>query len=221
MWDTPSAQRAGVWGIRSLPSAITDSQIEKNNKGMRRIVVSEFLTLDGVMEDPGGAEDFEYGGWSLRFFNEEYLKFKYDELFSSGALLLGRVTYEIFAEAWPSRTHQEGFADCMNSMPKFVVSNSLNKLRWKNSQLIKGDVVKQIQNLKQDNGKDILVAGSGQLVHTLMEHNLVDEFRLMIHPIVLGTGKRLFNDLNGMKTFKLWEARAFSSGIVVFVYHHD
>ena len=185
---------------------------------MRRIVVSEFLTLDGVMEDPGGAEDFEYGGWSLRFFNEEYLKFKYEELFSSGALLLGRVTYEIFADAWPSRTHTEGFADCMNSMPKFVVSNTLGKLGWKNSQLIKGDIVKQVKDLKQQDGKDILVPGSGQLVRTLMQHNLVDEYRLMIHPIVIGTGKRLFNGENGMKELRLKGTRTFQSGIVVFIY---
>ncbi len=190
--------------------------------GMRRLVVSEFLTLDGVMEDPGGAEDFEYGGWSLGYFNDEYLKFKYDELLTSGALLLGRVTYEIFAEAWPSRTDPNGFADCLNSMPKFVVSNTLSKLGWKNSQLISGDIVKQVKELKQQDGKDILVPGSGQLVRTLMQHNLVDEFRLMIHPIVLGTGKRLFNGENGMKELILKEARTFQSGIVVFVYspHH-
>jgi dihydrofolate reductase len=186
---------------------------------MRRLVVSEFLTLDGVMEDPGGAEDFKYGGWSLEYFNDEYLRFKYDELLTSGALLLGRVTYEIFAEAWPSHTDPNDFADCMNSMPKFVVSNSLNQLHWKNSQLIKGDIVEQVKKLKQQPGKDILVAGSGQLVRTLLQHDLVDEFRLMIHPVVLGTGKRLFKDVNEMKTLTLREAKAFRSGVVVFIYH--
>jgi dihydrofolate reductase len=186
---------------------------------MRRLVVSEFLTLDGVMEDPGGAEDFKYGGWSLEFFNEEYLKFKYEELLGSGALLLGRITYEVFSEAWPSRTDPDSFADCMNTMPKFVVSTTLNKLTWKNSYLIKGDVAAEVRKLKQQSGKDILVAGSAELVRTLMHHNLVDEYRLMVHPIVLGAGKRLFNNENERRRLKLKEARTFRSGIVLFVYH--
>jgi dihydrofolate reductase len=186
---------------------------------MRRLVVSEFLTLDGVMEDPGGAEDFKYGGWSLDYFNEEYLKFKYDELLGSGAMLLGRITYEIFADAWPSRSDPNGFADCMNSMPKYVVSTSLKKLDWQNSHLIKANVAAEVRKLKLQEGKDILVAGSGELVRTLMQHNLVDEYRLMIHPIVLGTGKRLFPDVDGMRALKLVEAKTFSSGIVVFIYH--
>jgi dihydrofolate reductase len=185
---------------------------------MRRLVVSEFLTLDGVMEDPGGAEDFEYGGWSLQYFSDEYLKFKYDELFASGALLLGRNTYEIFAEAWPSRTAPDGFADYMNSMPKFVVSTTLRNLAWKNSELINGDIATAVRKLKLQPGKDILVAGSGELVRCLMHHDLVDELRLMIHPVVLGKGKRLFTDGNGMKRLKLKESVVFGSGIVVFIY---
>ena len=134
-------------------------------------------------------------------------------------MLLGRITYEIFAEAWPSRSDPNGLADFMNSMPKYVVSTSLNKLGWKNSHLIKGDIATEVRKLKLQEGKDILVAGSGELVRTLMHHNLVDEYRLMIHPIVLGTGKRLFPDVDGMKTLKLVQVKTFTSGIVVFVYH--
>ncbi|HYJ37323.1 MAG TPA: dihydrofolate reductase family protein [Chitinophagaceae bacterium] len=186
---------------------------------MSRLVVSEFVTLDGVMEDPGGAEEFKYGGWSLEFFNEEYLKFKYDELSGSGALLLGRKTYQVFAEAWPSRADPDSFADCMNSMPKFVVSTTLKKLSWQNSYLINGDIAAEVRKLKQPPGKDILVAGSAELVRTLMHHNLIDEYRLMVHPIVLGAGKRLFNSENGRRLLKLKEARAFRSGIVLFIYH--
>ena len=185
---------------------------------MRKLVVSEFITLDGVMEDPGGAEDFKYGGWSLQFFNDEYLQYKYNELFGSGALLLGRITYQVFAEAWPSRTDPDGFADYMNSMPKFVVSGTLSSLGWKNSKLISGNLATAVKKLKQEEGKDILVTGSGQLVRSLMQLDLVDEYRLMVHPIVLGTGKKLFNGMSTRRTLDLKNARAFSTGIVVFTY---
>lgn len=185
---------------------------------MRKLVVSEFLTLDGVMEDPGGAEEFEYGGWSLDYFNEEYLKFKYEELLAADALLLGRKTYEIFAEAWPSHTDSASFANAMNSMPKYVVSRKMKKLTWENSIIIKGDLTKEIENLKKQPGKNILVLGSGQLVRTLLQLSLVDEMHLMIHPIILGKGKRLFESLPGSRSLKLKKAIAFNSGIVVFSY---
>ncbi len=186
---------------------------------MRRLVVSEFLTLDGVMEDPGGAEDFAFGGWSLDYCNDEYLKYKYDELLASGALLFGRKTYEIFAEAWPSHSGAGGFADRMNSMPKFVVSSTLKRTEWKNSTIISGDIAKEIKKLKQGQGKDLLVPGSGMLVRKLMDDDLVDEYRLMIHPLVLGTGKKLFDGMASIKSLSLHEAIAFRSGIVVFIYH--
>ena len=185
---------------------------------MRKLVISEFITLDGVMEDPGGAEDFEFGGWSLNYFNDEYLKFKYDELLAADALLLGRKTYEIFAEAWPSHTDSGSFANAMNSMPKYVVSSKLKKLEWKNSIIIRGELTKEIGNLKKQPGKNILVLGSGQLVRTLLQLNLVDEMHLMIHPIILGKGKRLFESLSGSRSLKLKKAVAFNSGIVVFTY---
>ena len=159
---------------------------------MRRIVVTEFVTLDGVMEDPGGSEKFERGGWAFQFDRgPEGDKFKADELFASDATLLGRVTYQGFAAAWPSRTGE--FADKMNSMLKYVVSTTLEHADWNNSTLIKRNIVAEVSRLKALPGQDILVAGSGQLVRTLMQHDLVDEYRLMVFPVILGKGKRLFN----------------------------
>jgi len=187
---------------------------------MRRIVVSEFVSLDGVVEDPGGAEKFKHGGWSFKFQDDQVPKYKLDELFTSDALLLGRVTYEGFAKAWPSRKDDLGFADKMNNMPKYVVSTTLKKLDWNNSQLIKSNVVEEVKRLKQQPGKDILVYGSGKLVNTLLQHNLVDELRLMVHPVVLGSGKRLFDDnAESLKVLKLAESKTFPSGIVLLSYH--
>ncbi len=184
---------------------------------MRNLVVSEFVSLDGVMEDPGGAEKFEHGGWTMPYWNEEIGKFKRDELFASDALLLGRVTYQGFAAAWPSRTDPQGFAERMNNLPKYVVSTKLKKVEWNNSRLIKGNVVKEVSKLKQSPGKNILVAGSAQLVHTLMEHGLIDEYRLLVYPVILGSGKRLFRDGRNA-TLKLVETKAFGSGVVGLFY---
>jgi len=158
---------------------------------MRRIVVSEFVTLDGVMEDPGGAEDFDRGGWAFQFERgPDGDKFKLDEVIEADALLLGRRTYEGFAKAWPTMTDEVGFAKKMNSMPKYVVSSTLESADWNNSTVINGDVAEEVAKLSGNS----LVAGSGQLVQTLMDHDLVDEYRLMIYPVLLGSGKRLFND---------------------------
>ena len=158
---------------------------------MRRIVVSEFVTLDGVMEDPGGAEAFDRGGWAFQFERgPDGDKFKLDEVLEADALLLGRKTYEGFAKAWPTVTDEVGFAEKMNSMPKYVVSSTLEPADWNNSTVINGDVVEEVAKL----GGNILVAGSAQLVQTLMDHDLVDEYRLMIYPVLLGSGKRLFKD---------------------------
>ncbi|MCZ8511786.1 dihydrofolate reductase family protein [Paenibacillus filicis] len=188
---------------------------------MRKIIVSAFLTLDGVMEDPGGGEGFEHGGWSFPFFNEEYMKYKRDELFDSGALLLGRVTYQGFAAAWPSRKSDDDFADRMNSLPKYVVSSTLEELEWNNSILIKGNIAEALNELKRQPGQDILVAGSRQLVHMLMQHDLIDEYRLMVHPVVLGSGKRFFQEGTGKKVMTLVETKTFRSGIVVLTYRPD
>jgi dihydrofolate reductase len=185
---------------------------------MRKLVVSEYVTLDGVMEDPGGGEKSAHGGWSFQFWNDEAMQYKFDELFAADALLLGRVTYQGFAAAWPTMKDDAGFADRMNGLPKYVVSTTLQTAEWNNSTIISENVVEEIARLKQQPGQDILVAGSGVLVHTLMQHDLIDEYRIMLHPIVLGSGKRLFRDGNDTKTLRLVETKPLSSGIVVLSY---
>lgn len=184
---------------------------------MRKVVVSEYVTLDGVMEDPGGAEKTKHGGWSFQFWSEEAAKFKFDELFASDALLLGRVTYQGFAAAWPNMQGAGEYGERINSMPKYVASTTLTQMEW-NASLIKGDLAEEVSKLKQQPGMDILVFGSGEFAQTLMQHNLVDEYRLMVHPVVLGGGKRLFRDGSDMKVLKLVETKAFSSGVVVLSY---
>jgi dihydrofolate reductase len=160
-----------------------------------RVVVTEFVTLDGVMEDPGGAEKTPNGGWAFRFERgADGDKFKFDELMAADAQLLGRKTYEGFAAAWPSIKDDVGFAERMNSMPKYVVSNSLERADWQNTTILRGNIADEVRRLKESDGRDILVAGSAQLVHALAANGLVDEYRLMIFPIVLGSGKRLFGE---------------------------
>jgi dihydrofolate reductase len=160
---------------------------------MAKLVVSEFITVDGVVEDPGGAEGFERGGWAFQFDRgPEGDKFKLDELTAAGALLLGRVTYEGFAAVWPSMNDDIGFAEKMNGMPKYVVSSTLEKADWSNSTIIDGDFLEEVSRLKLDDGGDVLVNGSARLAQALAAHKLVDEYRLMVFPIALGTGKRLF-----------------------------
>jgi dihydrofolate reductase len=160
---------------------------------MGKLIVSEFITLDGVVEDPGGAESFERGGWAFRFERgEEGDKFKLDETLGSAAMLLGRKTYEGFAEAWPSRTDPMGFADKMNSMPKYVVSTTLQDPEWTNSTVLGGDPGEAVTKLKADVDGDILVAGSITLSQSLLELGLVDELRLMVFPVMLGAGLRFF-----------------------------
>jgi dihydrofolate reductase len=167
---------------------------------MRTIVVSEFVTLDGVMEDPGGAEGGR-GGWAFRFERgDEGNKFKFDELMAADAMLLGRRTYDGFAAAWPSMTDEAGFADKMNSMPKYVVSSTLTDPTWANTTVIRLEDVEDLEG-------NILVAGSGQLVQTLLEHRLVDEIRLVVYPTVLGGGKKLFGDQPEERTFEVVEAK--------------
>ena len=188
---------------------------------MRKIIVSEYVTLDGVIEDPGGGDKSKYGGWSLQFWNEQAMKFKYDELFACDALLLGRVTYDGFARAWPAMKDAGDFGERMNSISKFVVSTSLKNAEWNNSTIINNNVVAKIKALKEQSEKDILIAGSAELVHTLMQYDLVDEFRLMIHPIVVGGGKRLFGEGIDRKILRLVDTKSFSSGIVVLTYQLD
>jgi dihydrofolate reductase len=182
------------------------------------VVVSQFVTLDGVFEDPGGSEKHERGGWALQFDRgPEGDKFKLDEVMESEALLLGRVTYEGFAEAWPSREGE--FADKFNTMAKYVVSRTLEEPTWNNSTVIKGDVAGEVAKLKQQEGGDVLVNGSAQLVRTLMENDLVDEYRLMVFPVVLGSGKRLFTDGIDRTELRLVEAKPVGpEGVVVLTY---
>jgi dihydrofolate reductase len=182
-----------------------------------RIVVTEFVSLDGVMEDPGGAENFKHGGWTFEIARgEEGDKFKLDEALDADALLLGRVTYEGFAEAWPSR--EGDFADKFNGMPKYVVSSTLEKAEWNNSTLLKGDVVEEVSKLRQDLDGDIVVHGSARLVQTLVEHDLVDELRLMVFPVVLGTGKRLFGETSDKKPLQLADSKAVGDGVAILIY---
>jgi dihydrofolate reductase len=170
-----------------------------------KLVVSEFVTLDGVMEDPGGGEPFERGGWAFQFERgAEGDKFKLDELMAADALLLGRKTYEGFAAAWPSRTDSAGFADKMNSMPKYVVTKTLTDPEWQNSTVIG---LEEISAMKDRHEGDILVAGSCQLVQTLVEQDLVDEWRLMVFPVLLGAGKKLFGDGFDRSALKLVETK--------------
>ena len=162
---------------------------------MRKVVVTEFITLDGTIEDPSGSEKSPYGGWAFKFDRgPEGNKFKLDETLASDALLLGRTTYEGFAEAWPSRTDDVGFADKFNSMPKYVVSSTLTSPEWNNSHVIRGDLENEVAALKEEGDGDLVVHGSAQLVRALLELDLVDELRLMVFPYVAGGGKKLFTD---------------------------
>jgi dihydrofolate reductase len=184
---------------------------------MGRIVVTEFVSLDGVMEDPGGAEAFKHGGWSFEVSRgEEGDKFKLDETFSSKALLLGRVTYEGFAEAWPSREGE--FADKFNSMPKYVVSSTLDEPEWNNSTVLKGDVVEEVGKLRHEKDGDIVVHGSARLVQTLIEHDLVDELRLMVFPVLLGSGKPLFGETSDKKRLRLVDSKVVGDGVAILIY---
>ena len=184
---------------------------------MGRIVVTEFVSLDGVMEDPGGSENFAQGGWSFKISRgDEGDKFKLDEAFASEALLLGRVTYEGFAEAWPSRDGE--FADKFNNMPKYVVSSTLDEPEWNNSTVLKGDLVEEVGKLKREHDGDIVVHGSARLVQTLIEHDLVDELRLMVYPVVLGSGKRLFGDTSDGKPLRLVESKVVGDGVSILIY---
>lgn len=186
---------------------------------MRRIVVTEFISLDGVIEDPGGAEGFRHGGWSFKFNDPDGMKYKLDETMDHEAMLLGRVTYEGFAQAWPDRTDEVGFADKMNSMPKYVVSKTLTQADWNNSTILSGDLAQEVTALKEQDGGDILVAGSASLVRGLTDLGLVDEYRLMTFPIALGEGKQLFDGISDAITLNLVDVKPLKTGAVILTYH--
>jgi dihydrofolate reductase len=180
---------------------------------MRKVVVSTYVTLDAVFEDPA---------WSAPYWSDQAQQFARDQLWATGALLMGRSTYEVFAASWPTREwiEREGeFADRMNSLPKYVASTSLEEpLDWNNSQLLKGDVAEEVGKLKQESGQDILMYSSVELMHTLMESELIDEYRIWVHPVVLGGGRRLFKDGIDKTELKLVGATTLSNGVVVLAY---
>jgi dihydrofolate reductase len=183
---------------------------------MGRIVVSEFVTVDGVMEDPGGAEAFEHGGWAFKFDRgDEGDRFKLEELMDADAMLLGRTTYEGFARAWPGRTDDVGFAERMNGMPKYVVSRTLREPEWNNTAVITGELADEVLKLKQRFDRDILVAGSARLVNGLRRHGLVDEYRLMVFPVVLGRGKRLFDDVDATTSLRVTGTKTAGECLIV------
>jgi dihydrofolate reductase len=184
---------------------------------MGRIVVTEFISLDGVIEDPGGAEDYKYGGWSFEISRgDEGDQFKVDETTNSAALLLGRKTYEGFADAWPSREGE--FADKFNSMPKYVVSSTLKDPEWTNSTVLSGDLATEVSRLKEEVDGDIVVHGSAQLAQALLDQGLVDELRLMVFPVVLGSGKRLFGETSDKKPLRLSDSRTVGDGVAILIY---
>lgn len=176
---------------------------------MRKLVATEFVSLDGVMESPEK--------WSGPFFDEGVGKYKNDEVFATDALLLGRVTYEGFAASWPGREDEDGFADRFNSLPKHVATTTLNEFEWKNSSKIEGDLYASVAALKEEAGQDIVIHGSGQLVNNLMEHGLIDEYRLMVFPVVVGKGKKLFQE-GVTAEMKLVDTKTFESGVAVLTY---
>jgi len=178
----------------------------------RRLAATVFVSLDGVVESPEK--------WSFPYWNDEIGKFKFEETFASDALLLGRVTYEGFAAAWPSRKDPDGFADRFNTMPKYVASRTLKTLAWNNSHLIEGDLAKAVSKLKREPGQDIVIHGSPGLIRSLMLLDLIDEYRLLVYPIVLGRGKRLF-DGTSPANLELAESKTFGTGVVKLVYRRS
>jgi dihydrofolate reductase len=184
---------------------------------MGRIVVTEFVSLDGVIEDPGGSEDFKYGGWSFEIERgDEGDRFKLDEAMNSDALLLGRKTYEGFAAAWPSRDGE--FADKFNNMPKYVVSSTLKDPEWTNSTVLDGDLADEVSKLRDEVDGDIVVHGSAQLVQGLVDNGLVDELRLMVFPVVLGAGKRLFGETSDKQRLRLSDSKTVGDGVQILTY---
>src|SRR5262249_28543584 len=185
---------------------------------MGRVVAAEDVTVDGVMTDPGGVGEIDRGGWSNQYFDDELAKYQSELLFASDALLLGRVTFEGFAAAWPSMEETEGeFAVRMNTLPKFVVSTTLQEpLPW-NGTLLRGDPADAVAQLKEQPG-DLLIYGSGQLVRLLHAHGLIDEYRLMVFPVTLGEGKHLFGDASDKRDLRLGDAKTTPSGVALLTY---
>jgi dihydrofolate reductase len=184
---------------------------------MAKVIVTEFMSLDGVIEAPGGGEKFRHAGWSFEIpRGKEGDQFKLDEMQRTEALLLGRVTYEGFAAAWPSR--KGDFADKFNNMPKYVVSKTLKRADWNNTTVLGGDVPAEVARLKQRLAGDVVVHGSARLSQTLIEHDLVDELRLMVFPVILGSGKRLFGETTDKKRWRLATTQTVGDGVLILTY---
>jgi dihydrofolate reductase len=184
---------------------------------MARIVATEFISLDGVIEDPGGSEDFRHGGWSFEISSgDDGTQFKIDETMGSDAMLLGRRTYEGFAEAWPEREGE--FAERFNTMPKYVVSSTLRDPAWTNTTVLGGDLPAAVARVNEERDGDVVVHGSAQLVQGLLAGDLLDELRLMVFPVVLGSGKRLFGANDDKKTLQLTDSRVVGDGVAIMVY---
>jgi dihydrofolate reductase len=192
---------------------------------MRSVIVNEFMTLDGVVQAPGAADEdptggFEHGGWHLRYFDETSQKWVLDSIVEAGGFLLGRRTYEIFAAYWPNAPEEEQvIAEPLNTKPKYVASRTLTgPLEWQSSTLLEGDVAEAVRTLKQEDGDDVHVIGSAELVRSLIEHDLVDEFRMMIDPLVVGGGKRIFRDDGALRPLRLVDSQVTTTGAVLATY---
>lgn len=185
---------------------------------MGRIVVTEFVSLDGVMEAPGGEAGYAHTGWVGRVPQGEHFGYKLEEILEAEVHLLGRVTYESFAGAWPQREDEAGFADKMNAMPKYVVSSTLDTLEWNNSHLLEGDPIDAVRALRERIDGVVLIAGSRTLVHALLGEGLVDELRLMVFPVILGSGKRVFPDSPDALDLELVYSRTYDTGVALLIY---
>ena len=194
---------------------------------MRKVIVNEFLSLDGVMQGPGDPDEdrsggFEHGGWQMPYFDDDFAKVAFEGMAETDGYLFGRMTYEIMAAYWPTQPDDVPFAASLNGLPKYVASTTLSEpLEWRNSTLLQGDVAKAVAELKEQPGKNLVVLGSGELVQTLMESDLVDEYGLSFHPIVLGSGKRLFREGSPKRPLRLVRSMTTSTGVIVATYVPD
>ena len=194
---------------------------------MRKLIVTEFLSLDGVMQAPGAPDEdrsggFAHGGWQRQYFDDVFARVASEGMPETGGFLFGRRTYQIMASFWPSQPDDDMFAAVLNSLPKYVASTTLSEpLEWRNSSLLRGDVAKAVTELKEQPGKNLVVLGSGELVQTLMENDLVDEYGLMINPVVLGSGKRLFRDGSARRPLKLVRSMTSSTGVLIATYEPE
>lgn len=193
---------------------------ERTGIKMGKIIMQQFITLDGVMQAPGELYEFEYGGWQRSYVGEEHLALIVEQAHAVEALLLGRKTYESFAATWPSAIGMRGLADRMNGMSKFVASRTLSHAEW-NATIIHGDAAEEAAKLKQEFSGDLLVVGSGDLAQTLMKHHLIDEYRLWIHPVILGRGQRLFREGIEKAAMRLMDAKTLSTGVSIHIYQPE